>query len=200
MRTKVIMSLLVLALAGALVGGATFAYFTSEATNSGNVFSTGTLAISITDPVEEVMFNVPNMKPGDQVSDTITIQNTGSLNFKFRGEVTGNNYLAGGTFVVPGSAGCLSDVLNVVVTLIDTNGTPRSDVIFTGTLSQLMASGLPAWAPPGVTEPFQPDWTATYQVDITFNENADNDYQGSSFENGVITFTATQWDNPGWTE
>jgi len=44
-KTKIFMSMLVIALAAALVGGATMAWFTDEATNVGNTFTAGTVDI-----------------------------------------------------------------------------------------------------------------------------------------------------------
>jgi spore coat-associated protein N len=68
------------ALGAALIGGGTFALFTSSATNEGNAAETGTLTIAdITGGNGSAAFNVTNMAPGDSGTGTVTIQNTGSL-------------------------------------------------------------------------------------------------------------------------
>lgn len=77
----------------ALVGGATFAFFSSAATSSANVFASGTLNLALCDgnePCPETSnatqnvtatFGLDNMKPGDCTGvQTLTLKNTGSIN------------------------------------------------------------------------------------------------------------------------
>lgn len=91
MRWKIVSSLMVLALAAALISGATFAWFTSQATNANNLFQAGTLTINVSDPTDGgAAFNVGNMAPGDVVSGTLVLENTGSLPCKVRARVVGD--------------------------------------------------------------------------------------------------------------
>ncbi len=90
MRWKIVSSLMVLALAAALISGATFAWFTSQATNANNLLQAGTLTINVSNPNGGgAAFNVGNMAPGDVVSGTLNLVNTGSLPCKVRARVLG---------------------------------------------------------------------------------------------------------------
>ncbi|SDM56560.1 TasA family protein [Bacillus sp. OK048] len=62
----------------ALVGGATYAYF-SDTETSTYTFAAGTLDLSV-NPTEFV--NLDNLKPGDSMSRTFELINKGSLNIK----------------------------------------------------------------------------------------------------------------------
>lgn len=79
-KKKIGGALLGTALGAALVGGGTFALFTSSATNEGNSAETGTLTIKdITNGNGSTAFTITNMAPGDNGTAKIKIKNTGSL-------------------------------------------------------------------------------------------------------------------------
>lgn len=78
MTKRIIVSLVMIALVIAGVTGATVAYFSSTATSSGNTFTAGTLDLTI-DESGTVPINLTNMQPGDTVSGSMTVENTGSL-------------------------------------------------------------------------------------------------------------------------
>ncbi|GHH98290.1 TasA family protein [Neobacillus kokaensis] len=79
-KKKIGGALLGTALGAALVGGGTFALFTSSATNEGNTATTGTMTISdITGGDGKAAFTVTNMAPGDSGKGTVTIKNNGTL-------------------------------------------------------------------------------------------------------------------------
>jgi hypothetical protein len=65
----------VLAAVGITVGSG--ANFTAHAANPANTFTSGTLAIGSS--ASSALFSSPNMKPGDTVSGTVDIANTGSV-------------------------------------------------------------------------------------------------------------------------
>jgi hypothetical protein len=65
----------VLAAVGITVGSG--ANFTASAANPSNVFTAGTLSIGSSS--SSALFNATNLKPGELVSGTVDIQNTGSL-------------------------------------------------------------------------------------------------------------------------
>jgi spore coat-associated protein N len=65
----------VLAAVGITVGSG--ANFTAHAANPANTFTAGTLTIGSS--ASSALFNAPNMKPGDNVSGTVDIANTGSV-------------------------------------------------------------------------------------------------------------------------
>lgn len=83
---KSLISLLLIGLLAFGAGAGTFAWFTSEATSAGNVFDAGTLTID--NPGDGAMVstvaNVANAFPGWSGSKTITVTNSGSLDFQFR--------------------------------------------------------------------------------------------------------------------
>ncbi|MEW6424494.1 MAG: TasA family protein [Bacillota bacterium] len=86
MKTKIYLSLLIIALASALVGGATFALFTDTATNADNTFATGTVDVSAGD--QNYSVPIGNMAPGDNIAGTFTVTNSGTLKIWFK--VTAN--------------------------------------------------------------------------------------------------------------
>src|SRR3954451_20218671 len=65
----------VLAAVGITVGSG--ANFTAHAANPSNTFTSGTLNIGSS--ASSALFTSPNMKPGDNVSGTVDIANTGSV-------------------------------------------------------------------------------------------------------------------------
>jgi spore coat-associated protein N len=65
----------VLAAVGITVGSG--ANFTASAANPTNTFTAGTLSIGTSS--SSALFNATNLKPGDTVSGTVDIQNTGSV-------------------------------------------------------------------------------------------------------------------------
>lgn len=97
MKSKMFMSMLVIALAAALVGGATMAWFTSQAANPANTFSAGTLVVGAGPQSYAVPIN--NMAPGDTISGSFVVSNTGTLNLKYMTTIT-----AAGTLFGPGGA------------------------------------------------------------------------------------------------
>jgi predicted ribosomally synthesized peptide with SipW-like signal peptide len=74
------MSLMTIAVVGALVGGGTYAYFSDTETSSGNTFTAGTLDLNL-DSVNTnvVKFTVTDVKPGDSGGGTWTVVNVGSI-------------------------------------------------------------------------------------------------------------------------
>lgn len=77
MRSKIFMSMLMIALVAALVGGATFALFTDTTTNADNTFAAGTVDISAGAQTYTVAIN--NMAPGDSIPGSFVVKNEGSL-------------------------------------------------------------------------------------------------------------------------
>lgn len=66
-----------------MIGGATVAWFTSEAENTGNSFAAGTLEVSLDKPDGTKYFEIRNIAPGDGGSAEITVINTGSLELRY---------------------------------------------------------------------------------------------------------------------
>lgn len=82
MKRKITVSFMIMALVCALVGGATFALFTSQAENSNNSFAAGTVKIDVGSQTYEV--DVDNMAPGDVINGSFEIINDSSLDIIYK--------------------------------------------------------------------------------------------------------------------
>jgi len=80
-KGRFLASFVVIGLVAALMAGATYAVFTSTASNDGNVFATGT--VNVTAGVTTFGGAVANMAPGDVVTGEFVVTNTGSLELKY---------------------------------------------------------------------------------------------------------------------
>jgi predicted ribosomally synthesized peptide with SipW-like signal peptide len=104
-------SLLTLALAlGVLTlmgGEGTLAYFTSSATSTNNVFTTGTVTLRLTDANESdsaavtASFGSATFRPGDTAAGYLTVRNAGTLPFDYGLQYSATN--TGGTLWVAGA-------------------------------------------------------------------------------------------------
>lgn len=79
--TKILASIAVLALAGGIFTFASLALFTDQEAVGGNSFSTGTIDLVAT-PASAVV-TMPAMAPGDQVTASLDVANSGSLEFRY---------------------------------------------------------------------------------------------------------------------
>jgi predicted ribosomally synthesized peptide with SipW-like signal peptide len=85
--SKIIISLMTIALVAALVGGGVYAYFNDTETSTGNVFTAGTLNLDLTDDSDDgtesetATWVFSDMAPGATGGGArLTISNAGSLN------------------------------------------------------------------------------------------------------------------------
>lgn len=83
---KILLSILTVGATGALLVGVTRAYFSSTATSTGNIFSTGSLTLQVNDtnepspaPTVTASFGGINMKPGDSVTGFVSLDNIGTI-------------------------------------------------------------------------------------------------------------------------
>ena len=79
--TKIIVSVAILAFAGALFLIASLALFTDQATTTDNVFSTGTIDIAASPATAAV--TMPAMAPGDEVTAPMLLANNGTLELRY---------------------------------------------------------------------------------------------------------------------
>lgn len=85
MRNRVLMSLLVIGLAAALVGGATMAWFTDADKTKKAKFTAGTVRVTTEGGINELgNLKIDNWNPGDTEDVMIKVCNTGSKNIVFR--------------------------------------------------------------------------------------------------------------------
>lgn len=170
MKKKAIISLVLISLMAFGIGAGSFAWFTSQATSTDNVFTAGTLEIEGPGTITSEMLNVSNIYPSWQESKAVKIKNIGSLDFKCRMSVkplTGNKLYDGPTpLQVSVNGGAYKDI---------------DELGYVG-LGQLGAGK-----------------EGSCTIVFRLPEAADNEYQGASatFE---FVFDATQTENPGWTE
>lgn len=118
---------MVLGIVSALVGGATFAWFTDSAVNQNNTFTAGTLTLDVNNNNSaanfDIDFNKDNLQPGDVITagtdgfSTITVKNTGSLNAAVFGKFNVNGDLANDLVIT-----------DYTVNFFDANGNQKSRV------------------------------------------------------------------------
>lgn len=86
LNKRIILSGLSIMASLAIMGGATFAFFSDQASSTGNTFGAGSLDLQIDDsneptPVDNVTatFNMPSIAPGDKSSQEISFHNNGTV-------------------------------------------------------------------------------------------------------------------------
>lgn len=79
-KSKLMVSMLIIAISASLIGGATMAALSDKETSDGNTFAAGTLDLKLDGGDSNVTFSASNMKPGDQPKKTYDLNNVGSLN------------------------------------------------------------------------------------------------------------------------
>ncbi|TQO20611.1 camelysin-like metallo-endopeptidase [Rhodoglobus vestalii] len=153
-------------LAAAAVAVGSGASFVSSSVNTASSYTTGTLTQS-NSKANTAIFTLGNLKPGDSLSGTVTITNSGSLPASFRLTETGTN-----GFVNPDN-----------LTLKIAPSTAPTTPIWSGTFGALTAAGPLALAG---------DWAAgearTYVFTATLAQSANNTEQG---KNASASY---QWD------
>lgn len=187
----------------AMLGGATFAFFSDSATSSGNIFSAGTLDLHLDDNDEpfsdsvSLSLNATNLAPGGSFTDFISLHNGGTIpaaEVEFGADQTSNSN--------GGDGSDLADVLDLTVMTgpdrVCTGGADHTPAIAGAigngslplTLTELVSTdydALPGLAAdnPGTTDEYFLCLTATMQ------SGAGNQYQGDSKTVNFV-FTANQ--------
>lgn len=111
MKTRIFMSMLVIALAAALVGGATMAIFTDMEQSLGNTFAAGTVDITV--GTTTLAVNSDNIDPGDTKTGSFSVTNAGTLELRYSVSAATSGALFGGAN--PAVVGGLDDDQNVVL-------------------------------------------------------------------------------------
>lgn len=85
MRTKIMMSMLSIALIAALIGGATLAWFSDEASTDAITMAAGTLMVDLDQSAmsEIEILAMKNLNPGDEKTWDLTVKNSGSKQFQW---------------------------------------------------------------------------------------------------------------------
>jgi spore coat-associated protein N len=79
MKSRIFMSMLVIALAAALVGGATMSIFTAQGETDEETYAAGTVKLSVFDLVSSTTIDIGKMAPGDTIEGEFKVENAGSL-------------------------------------------------------------------------------------------------------------------------
>lgn len=193
MRTRILTSLIIIALASALAGGATYAVFTHREEIEGNIISTGNLEFTL---VGEP-FNVTDMKPGDIVEGYIEIANTGTLDMIFRASIEQEGTTTDGftdqllVSVILNPAGYVSQGYDHY----GRYGPPNALICNKVPLTHLITSGLDnesATFDDGY--PLEPGYVAIYKVEIELPFDTGSEWEGATFQ-GDLVVEGTQADN-----
>jgi hypothetical protein len=139
---KILLTLLVLGGVGSVAAFGTYSAFTGTTTNTGNSFSTGSVALDDNDN-GVAMLSLTNAKPGDSDTSCIRIRYTGSLSSTLRlyGSISGTlaPYLTltvtRGTDTSPSFDACS----NFTADATDYNGN-GAGVVYSGSLSSFPTS------------------------------------------------------------
>ncbi len=174
-NSKILLSAASIAAAGALVVGATFAYFSDTETSTANVFATGTLLLDITDQNSNDPFVSENLgtnwQPGEERLVNFDVKNTGTLPINIRGFATGTW----------GSASLDTQNLVKVTQVARWNGATFAPIItnlagITGYFYDTN-NGLVGGTPFVLNNGDR----AQYQLTVVLDSLAGNDFQGKTF-------------------
>jgi len=170
MNKKLIISLVMIGVLAFGLGLGSYAWFTSTATSSDNLFETGTLVIDVDSPViavEEFNNIYPSWNSG---LETYAVRNEGTLDLKYRMTVEGPE----GNMLFDG----------VTPIQVSINGKAYVDIDEAGTveIGQIAAGQ-----------------TDGLELQFRLPAEADNEYQDET-ASFTFVFEATQVDNPGWAE
>ena len=196
---RIILSLIVLALAGTVAIGATRAYFSDTETSTGNTFSAGTLDLKTGGGDSNItMFTVTNTYPGASGSATVALKNDGNINgfvdlqpITLLDEENGCNEpeIAEESGCTGNTNGELSANMNVEM-FIDSNGNGIKDAgenVYTGLLSGISTAGYDSSIAldSTVIKNFIVNWSIT--TTATNNIQSDKKTLGLTFELGQTT-------------
>lgn len=191
MNRKILFSTISILSALALMSGATFAFFSSTATSTGNVFAAGTLTMQLDDndeitPAATVVasFGGTSLAPGGAVSGFVSMHNSGSIamaevNLSSTETVLSSPDLAGKLNITSAKIGTESTCTTapVDITLSFTN------------LGALNALGAPGFDLP--SSALAAGATKYLCMTFTLDSGTDNTYQGKSITES-FSFTGHQ--------
>jgi len=146
-----------------LVGAGTMAYFSDTETSEDNTFAAGTLDLDLTGggPLPFQVTSSPGMAPGDTVTGTVTVTNSGTLALRYAMTTT------------PDNTSMLDEQLTVVIT--DPSGTP----LYSGVLSNA-GIGNPAQGEQSGDRVLAAGGSEILTFTVTLPAGSDNTYQGLS--------------------
>ncbi|MEA2281237.1 MAG: hypothetical protein QOK21_1844 [Solirubrobacteraceae bacterium] len=171
-------ALLMLVVAGGLAVGSG-ASFTSQSASPGNMITAGALTVSNdkkSNGTEGAIFHADNMKPGDTVTGTVTVSNTGN--------VPGLFSLGMATPTPTGPGSDLSNRLRLAVDELNPSDAVTGTPLPATLVSSIGTTALGTWAG-GTSHTYR--FTVTWPTGLT----GDNAYQSSGLSLD-FTWSATQ--------
>jgi len=201
MKSRMLISMLVIALAAAVIGGATMAWFTDEENPEQITFTAGTLDITVSgkgvsvDEEGNLIINfgdVSNMAPGDLTDPvTINVKNTGSLDIGLFRKFSVEGDLADALKVYNLTVSDWSGVWNMVWNGVVRSGSAPANLLELCTWpDQVEAPNTDGWFGIALgTDATNNFYNTTLQ--FQFDKEAGNEYQGKT-ATFKIEFKATQ--------
>ena len=185
--SKILASVAILALAGGIFTVASLALFTDQETVTGNAFSTGTVDLVATPATAVVTASA--MAPGDQVTAPLTVDNSGTLDFRYAVTSTTTEDVLASELQLT--------VKESVTTCDDANWTADGTTIFSGVLGStgttaILGSNVQG-ADPG-DRVLAPGNSEVLCFNVTLPLAATNASQGLS-STATFTFDAEQTSN-----
>ena len=191
MRSKMLIGVLVFALAAAVIGGATMAWFTDSDESAPVTFSAGTLLIDLHEDISYEELDVDNLNPGDVKEWKIIVENKGTKNLVHKVVICWDDILGKERVDFGDREGYgtkpLSDAIEFTVT---GQGENQPDIVLTqgGTLA-----GKPKPLDYNYEVKLAPGEEYTYKIYAKFpGEESGNEYQGSQLKAAFIAL-ARQW-------
>jgi len=186
---RIVLSVLIVGVVGALVGVGTLSAFSSSTSNSGNNFDAGTVYVSDND-AGSALYNVTSRKPGDTVTSCIKVTYGGSL-------------AADVHLYTASTIGAVGQYVNLTIDKGTSSGNPAfpgcgtftSEAnVYTGTLSGFAsahnsyANGSPAY--PGSQTAWNSADALVYRFTLTMQDDNNANGQGSgALTSGSHSFT-----------
>jgi spore coat-associated protein N len=130
--SRILASLAVLALAGAVFTVSSLALFTDQEAVTGNAFTTGSVDLTAT-PATAVV-TAAAMAPGDQVTAPLTVANSGTLEFRYAVASTTTEDILAAELVLTVKTG--------VTTCDDANWSATGSVLYTGVLGTMASTAI----------------------------------------------------------
>ena len=133
MKSRILVSMLVIALAAALVGGATMSIFTAQGVTDEQTYAAGTVLLDVTE--EKILdtgttMAIGNMAPGDTIEGEFKVENAGTLPLWFNVGYEASGFLftgesEGGEEAVLNEENGDGEKHNATVTIIDKEFLPK---------------------------------------------------------------------------
>jgi len=191
MNKKIALSLLSIASALVIVGGATFAFFSDTKTSTENTFAAGTLEVNITDQNADTLFEseaiVSNWAPGDQSFVNFDVKNVGTLPVNLRGFATGTW----------GDSGLDSQNMVKVIQVERWDGSNWVNILSNSS----GITGYFYWSPNGTNTALYTVTSgdrAQLRLTVEFDTNAGNDFQNQTFTSSLQVEAKQTNDNTSW--